>query len=107
MEAVPVIGLGTSELILLGVIATILASRRLTALLTRLPQHTASLRQYWRELYMLDRFKQFLWSRKFCVLLGVIGCTTGLYFQGIAANGSGLWCLGLIFLGVAYLDKNI
>jgi hypothetical protein len=56
---------------------------------------------------MTERFKKFLWSPKFCVLLGVVGCATGLYFQGVAANGSGLWCLGLIFLGVAYLDKDI
>lgn len=56
---------------------------------------------------MRERLQSFLWSPKFCVLLGIVGCATGLYFQGVAANGSGLWCLGLIFLGVAYLDKNI
>lgn len=101
------IAFGTSELFILGVIAIIVAKRRLPALLHQLQQFTEPLQQYFRDRNMAERFKKFLWSPKFCVLLGVIGCTTGLYFQGIAANGSGLWCLGLIFLGVAYLDKHI
>jgi hypothetical protein len=101
------IGFGTSELIILGIIATFIAKRRLSALLHQIQEYTESLQQHFREPNMTERFKKFLWSPKFCVLLGIVGCTTGLYFQGVAANGSGLWCLGLIFLGVAYLDKDI
>jgi Sec-independent protein translocase protein TatA len=59
-----------------------------------------------RDLTMTQRLKKFLWTPQFWAVLGVLGCTTGWYFQGIAANGSGLWCLGLIFLGAAYLEKN-
>ena len=55
---------------------------------------------------MTERWKKFLWTPKFWATLGVIGCATGLYFQGVAANGSGLWCLGLIFLGAAYLEHQ-
>ena len=101
------IGIGTREMIIIGVIATILAKHRLTDLLNGLPQHAESLQQYFRDHNMRERFQQFLWSRKSCVLLGIVGCITGLYFQGVANNGSGLWCLGLIYMGVAYLDKNI
>ena len=55
---------------------------------------------------MSERFKKFLWTPTFWAVLGVVGCTTGLYFQGVANNGSGLWCLGLIFLGAAYIERN-
>ncbi len=55
---------------------------------------------------MKDRFKKFMWSPKFWALLGIFGCVSGLYFQRVAANGTGLWCLGLIFLGAAYLEKH-
>ncbi|HEX3599598.1 MAG TPA: hypothetical protein VHU84_05610 [Lacipirellulaceae bacterium] len=59
-----------------------------------------------RDPTMTQRLKKFLWTPQFWAVLGVLGCTTGWYFQGVAANGSGLWCLGLIFLGAAYLEKN-
>lgn len=55
---------------------------------------------------MTDRFKKFLWTPAFWATLGIIGCTTGWYFQGVAANGTGLWCLGLMFLGAAYIEHN-
>jgi hypothetical protein len=55
---------------------------------------------------MRKLWKKFLWSSTFWGLLGVIGCVTGLYFQGVANNGSGLWCLGLMFLGVSYLERQ-
>ena len=55
---------------------------------------------------MRERLKKFLWTPKFWALLGVVGLVSGLYFQRVAANGSGLWCLGLIFLGAAYLEKH-
>jgi hypothetical protein len=55
---------------------------------------------------MKRRWKKFLWTTKFWVLLGIVGCVSGLYFQRVAENGTGLWCLGLIFLGAAYLEKQ-
>ena len=55
---------------------------------------------------MREHFKKFLWTSKFWALLGLIGLVSGLYFQRVAANGSGLWCLGLIFLGAAYLEQQ-
>ncbi len=59
-----------------------------------------------RDPTMTQRLKKFLWTPQFWAVLGIFGCTTGWYFQGVAANGSGLWCLGLMFLGAAYLEKN-
>jgi Sec-independent protein translocase protein TatA len=59
-----------------------------------------------RDPTMTQRLKKFLWTPQFWAVLGVFGCATGWYFQGVAANGSGLWCLGLMFLGAAYLEKN-
>jgi len=55
---------------------------------------------------MREHFKKFLWTWKFWAVLGLVGCVSGLYFQRVAANGSGLWCLGLIFLGAAYLEQQ-
>ncbi len=55
---------------------------------------------------MREHFKKFLWTSKFWALLGLIGLVSGLYFQRVAANGSGLWCLGLMFLGAAYLEQQ-
>jgi hypothetical protein len=59
-----------------------------------------------RDRSMTQRLKKFLWTPQFWAVLGILGCTTGWYFQGVAANGSGLWCLGLMFLGAAYLEQN-
>ncbi len=59
-----------------------------------------------RDSTMTERFKKFLWTPQFWAVLGILGCTTGLYFQRVAANGTGLWCLGLMFFGAAYLEQN-
>jgi hypothetical protein len=55
---------------------------------------------------MREHFKKFLWTSKFWAMLGLVGLVSGLYFQRVAANGSGLWCLGLMFLGAAYLEQQ-
>jgi hypothetical protein len=51
-------------------------------------------------------WRKFLWSPLFWALIGLVGCGTGLYFQRVAGNGLGLWFLGLIFLGAAYIEHN-
>jgi hypothetical protein len=121
-------GLGTLELIILGVLAASAMRRglppalhlrnlmaQLVAVLTALPKTEQrkpnraaqiELVTAARDSSMKKRLQKFMWSPAFCAILGIIGCATGFYFQGVAANGSGLWCLGLIFLGAAYLDKN-
>jgi hypothetical protein len=55
---------------------------------------------------MTKRFKKFLWTPAFWALIGVMGCVAGLYFQRVAQNGLGLWFLGLVFLGAAYLERS-
>jgi hypothetical protein len=55
---------------------------------------------------MKKRLKKFLWSPSFLALIGVIGCCTGFFFQGVAGNGLGLWFLGLVFFGAAYVEKS-
>jgi hypothetical protein len=50
--------------------------------------------------------KKFIWTVPFLVMLGLIGCGSGLYFQKLAGNGLGLWFLGLVFLGAAYLERS-
>jgi hypothetical protein len=50
--------------------------------------------------------KTFLWSAPFLALVGLFGCGTGLYFQRLAGTGMGLWFLGLVFLGAAYLERS-
>jgi hypothetical protein len=55
---------------------------------------------------MTKRFKKFLWTSNFWALIGFIGCGSGLYFQKMAQNGMGLWLLGLIFFGAAYIERS-
>jgi hypothetical protein len=55
---------------------------------------------------MFNYFKRFLWTPQFWALIGLIGCGAGLYFQRIANNGMGLWLMGLIFLGAAYVERK-
>ena len=55
---------------------------------------------------MTKWWNKFLWSAPFLVLVGLFGCGSGLYFQRLAGNGLGLWFLGLIFLGAAYLERS-
>jgi len=122
-------GIGTGELIVFGVLMTVVLLPRLPSVLRRLRSIIAQLRDEFslrqkqnreqprrvnsielvtpsRETFMKKQLKKFMWSPAFWAILGLVGCTTGFYFQGVAANGSGLWCLGLIFLGAAYLEQN-
>lgn len=119
-------GIGGPEMLLIGVIAVILLGGRSTirAIKQAARQFADRMRELKRrdnqqpritsielitesrERTMKDRFKKFLWTPAFWTLLGIVGCTTGWYFQGIAANGTGLWCLGLMFLGAAYIEHQ-
>jgi hypothetical protein len=54
---------------------------------------------------LVKRWKKFLWSAPFWALIGLVGCGSGLYFQRLEGNGLGLWFLGLIFLGAAYVER--
>jgi len=60
-------------------------------------QHEVAMRKLW---------KKFVWTPKFWAMLGILGCISGAYFQRVASNGCGLWCLGLVFLGAAYLEQH-
>lgn len=55
---------------------------------------------------MKKLWKNFLWSSNFWALIGMFACVTGFYFQGIAGNGLGLWFLGLMFFGAAYIERT-
>ncbi len=55
---------------------------------------------------MTKRFKKFLWTSNFWALIGFLGCGSGLYFQKMAQNGLGLWFLGLVLLGAAWLERS-
>lgn len=55
---------------------------------------------------MSERWKKYLWTPGFWAMLGLIGCATGLYFQRVTGNGLGLWLLGLVFLGAAYVEQK-
>jgi hypothetical protein len=56
---------------------------------------------------MKKQWKKFVWSSNFWAVIGVIGCVTGFYFQGAAGNGLGLWFMGLVFFGAAYIEKTL
>jgi|SoiMethySBSTD1v2_1073268.scaffolds.fasta_scaffold1046107_2 hypothetical protein len=102
-------GIGTSELIVLIVIAIVCARRHrapLRAFTSGLLACIESLALSIWDLDMSKFWKKFLWTPQFWALLGFLGCATGLYFQRVANNGSGLWCLGLIFLGAAYVERK-
>jgi len=90
-----------------GVVAVVLFGSPLPTL--RRVLHVDDLYFYkieYRETAMRKLWKKFYGSAKFWAMLGVVGCLAGAYFQRVAANGTGLWCLGLIFLGAAYLEKH-
>jgi hypothetical protein len=55
---------------------------------------------------MRDRLARFLWTWRFWALIGLFGCGSGLLFQKMAGNGTELWCLGLCFLGAAYIEHR-
>jgi hypothetical protein len=99
-------GIGTPELIVFGIIATILFGNRLPSATDASRKSRVELVVARRESTMKSRFKKFLWTPAFWAALGIIGCVTGLYFQRVASNGSGLWCMGLIFFGAAYIERN-
>jgi hypothetical protein len=115
-------GFSAAHMLIFGIVALLLFGNRL-------PQVIKSLRQRCREIHirmrefehdfrgrefrnhhrgamMRKHWNKFLWTWKFWALLGAVGCVSGLYFQRVAENGSGLWCLGLIFLGAAYLEQQ-
>jgi len=59
---------------------------------------------------MIDSLKKlfwtkFMWTWRFWMLVGIFGCGAGLYFQRLGGNGLGLWFLGLVFLGAAYVER--
>jgi hypothetical protein len=54
---------------------------------------------------MKKLWKKFLWSSNFWAVIGLFACVTGFYFQGVAGNGLGLWFLGLVFFGAAYIER--
>jgi hypothetical protein len=61
----------------------------------------------WREEAMKKMWKKFLWSSNFWAVIGALACVAGFYFQGAAGNGLGLWFLGLVFFGAAYIEKSL
>src|SRR5262245_6535446 len=119
MLEVGMFGLSQTHLLIFGVVAALLFGHGL-------PGVGSSPRQSFRESHngvcelqdqvstsdkqrgpvMREQFKKFLWTSKFWAMLGVVGLVSGLYFQRVAANGAGLWCLGLVFLGAAYLEQQ-
>jgi len=114
------LGLSPAHMLIFGIVGMLLFRRRLPRLVEMLKQglrefrnglrqialNLSSLRYQHPEPTMNEQFKKFLWTSKFWALLGIIGCLSGLYFQRVAANGSGLWCLGLMFLGAAYIENK-
>ena len=114
------LGLSPAHVLIFGIVAVLLWRRRLPKLIEAFTQalrelHSAmreiatdvsSLRYQHPEPTMKEQFKKFLWTSKFWAVLGIVGCLSGLYFQRVAANGSGLWCLGLMFLGAAYIENK-
>jgi len=112
-------GLSPMHVLIFGIVAVLLFGKRLPTVIESLGrslrefqigmrklQDQISIRDHQRGAPMREHFKKFLWTSKFWALLGLVGCVSGLYFQRVAANGSGLWCLGLIFLGAAYLEQS-
>jgi TatA/E family protein of Tat protein translocase len=112
-------GLSAVHMLIFGIVAVLLFGNRLPSVGKSLRQSLREFQIGMRELQdkfshrdqqrgpaMRDHFKKFLWTSKFWALLGLVGCVSGLYFQRVAANGSGLWCLGLMFLGAAYLEQQ-
>jgi hypothetical protein len=105
MPEVVMLGLSPMHLLIFGTIAWVVCGPRLLRAIRRRRRNVIIIYQH-RGAPMREHFKKFLWTSKFWALLGLIGCVSGLYFQRVAANGSGLWCLGLMFLGAAYLEQQ-
>jgi len=107
------------HVLIFGIVAVLLFGNRLAGIGKSLRQSFREFQNGMHELHdqisnrdeprgpaMRERFKKFLWTSHFWAMLGLVGCVSGLYFQRVAANGSGLWCLGLMFLGAAYLEQQ-
>ena len=99
------LGLSPAHLLIFGMIVMVIFGPRLQRAIRRRQRNVIIIHQD-RGAPMREHFKKFLWTSKFWALLGLVGCVSGLYFQRVAANGSGLWCLGLMFLGAAYLEQQ-
>src|SRR5262245_43155952 len=114
------LGLSAGHMLIFGIVAMVLFHHRLPRVVESLRQGLSEFLNGMRELEsdvsslwyqhpgptMKEQLKKFLWTSKFWALLGIVGCVSGLYFQRVAANGSGLWCLGLMFLGAAYIENK-
>ena len=98
-------GFSAVHLMIFGTIAMVVFGPRLRAIGRSRPRNVIIIHQS-RGAAMRERLKKFLWTSKFWAALGLVGLVSGLYFQRVAANGSGLWCLGLFFLGAAYLEQQ-
>src|SRR5215213_10592632 len=102
--------LSAVHMLIIGIVAVLLFGNRLPSIpLIRRIRSVDGRFLYkieYRGTSMREHFKKFLWTSKFWALLGLVGLASGLYFQRVAANGSGLWCLGLMFLGAAYLEQQ-
>ena len=101
------VGFSMVHMLIFGIVAVLLFGNRLPSLAGRYAEFASSkvecanvdadvqtFRDQHRGTAMREHFKKFLWTSKFWAMLGVVGCVSGLYFQRVAANGSGLWCLG-------------
>jgi hypothetical protein len=104
------LGLSAVHVLIFGTMAVLLFGNRLPSIpLVRRIRSVDGRFLYkieYRGTSMREHLKKFLWTSKFWAMLGLIGLVSGLYFQRVAANGSGLWCLGLMFLGAAYLEQQ-
>src|SRR5215468_8320408 len=114
------LGLSAAHVLIFGIVAIVLFGGRLPSVVESLRRSLREFQNGMREIVidvsslwyqnpeptMKEQFKKFLWTSKFWALLGIVGCLSGLYFQRVAANGSGLWCLGLMFLGAAYIENK-
>jgi hypothetical protein len=100
-------GLSAVHMLIFGIVTVLLFGNRLPSIRQiRSVDGRFLYKLEYRGTSMREHFKKFLWTSKFWALLGLIGLVSGLYFQRVAGNGSGLWCLGLMFLGAAYLEQQ-
>src|SRR5258707_12957706 len=102
-------GLSAVHMLIFGIVAVVIFGNRLPSIGKSLRRSFREFQRGMRELEdqfliedqqrgsaMREHLKKFLWTSKFWAMLGLLGLVSGLYFQRVAANGSGLWCLGLM-----------